>query len=505
MSVTKIIVNLVLLFLVLACAINQTMCIHCNDPTDFVRAAKCPNPFLATATDVPIDSFHQRLYAFLTVLGLVVKACLGSVLMIFKYFVFLICGSAFGGLFIVGLDALWRWYHGAAKSNVPFYIPPATTTSTADSAPVFMPLPATTRPATQPTFADQIPMHARICLVLATPLFFVLGLLIVGLVGVTAFLGAVQHGYVLLRESVGAVKAKIGTKIRRSFTSVTFLCAITVAMVFSNYSSITLTSRKHRLTLRIKPATTKKRERCITQRRPSLALSSSTIGAIIRTHVEEILRPTLTTTIETRATTTSITTDVPTTNMAPLLRTPMINNTVTSRPSTLSLLSSNSNSTRCIVPSTTVEAERLRSETATRAAHGSFMDRIDIQEEEESKRDDYIPTSVPVHGVLVDPAVAPHRKVNKLVKLGNFVKKVFKGKPKPLVPVSMDGISDFEVPACEEASRKGSFFKKVFERKLSSSTSSTLSASSSSPNKHRSPSSSFSVGSSFTQFGETAY
>ena len=243
MNMTKNIVTLVLLLLVLACAINQTMCVRCDDPTDFIRAAKCPNQFLATATDTPTASFHQRLYACSTILGLVLKTCLGSMLQFVKYFVFLVCFSAFGGLAVVGLDALWRWYHRGAKNNVPFYIPPptTTTTSTADSAAVFLPLPATTRPVRQPTFAVETTPRARLCLVLASPLFFLLGILTVGLVGATALLGAVHHGYVLLRESMGALKGNIGQRIKRSFTSRVFLYAITVAMVFSNYSSITLT------------------------------------------------------------------------------------------------------------------------------------------------------------------------------------------------------------------------------------------------------------------------
>ena len=126
-------------------------------------------------------------------------------------------------------------------------------------------------------------------------------------------------------------------------------------------------------------------------------------------------------------------------------------------------------------------------------------------EEEESKRDDHISLALPVR-LLVDPADAPQRKVNNLVKLGNYIKKAFKAKPKPQVPVSLDGVSDFEVSAYEKPRRKSSFFGKVFERKLSISSSSTLSASSSSPNEqHRSPSSSFSVGGSFAQSGDIAY
>ena len=91
------------------------------------------------------------------------------------------------------------------------------------------------------------------------------------------------------------------------------------------------------MTLKIESTTTKTKKgeratksarlhRRTIQRRPRLTLSSSTIGASMRTDAEEISRATLTT-------------------------------------------SSSFNTT-----TTTAEAERVRSETTTRAARGSFMD-----------------------------------------------------------------------------------------------------------------------------------
>jgi hypothetical protein len=152
---------------------------------------------------------------------------------------------------------------------------------------------------------------------------------------------------------------------------------------------------------------------------------------------------------------------------------------------------------------TTAKAERIRSETITRAALGSFTDQIDVMEEEESKRDDYISAVLPVRRSFVDSAVVPQRKVNKLMKLRNYIKKAVKGKPKSQVPLSMNNISEFEIRACKEASQKGILFNKAFERKLSSSTSSTLS--SSSPTKHRHSSVSFYGEGPFVQLGGAAY
>ena len=104
-------------------------------------------------------------------------------------------------------------------------------------------------------------------------------------------------------------------------------------------------------------------------------------------------------------------------------------------------------------------------------------------EGEESKWDDYISAVLPVRRSFIDSTVAPQRKVNKLVNICNYIKTAFNGKIKSQVFLSVDTISKFEVRACKEASHKSIFFNKVFERKLSSSTSSTLS--SSSPTKHR--------------------
>jgi hypothetical protein len=79
---------------------------------------------------------------------------------------------------------------------------------------------------------------------------------------------------------------------------------------------------------------------------------------------------------------------------------------------------------------------------------------------------------------------------------------MFTRTPKPETITAQDGVVNFESISCKEPRRKGFSFKKVFARKLSSS--SSTSASSPSSIDSRRSSMSFSAGS-FTADGECSY
>lgn len=442
MSMTKNFVTLVLLILVLACAIRRTACTRFEVSTISLQAAKHLKVPLKYAMEMPIDNFLQRIHACLTILGWLLQTWLESVLEIFRWVFLLVCISTFSGFFCWGLDTLWC-YHGGFKSNISFYRAPKTSTTTVDSSPVFMPLPATTKSSKQPISAGKITPYARISIVLAMPLFVVLGFLNIGVVGATAFLRVVQYGILLLWKSLSAMKAHVAQRVEYFYTSLLILYAITVALIFGSCSSISITSTKRRMTLKIKPTPTETKKgrrfakkarlhKCTHNYRPTLIFSSTTSGATTQTDIKEVFRPILTTTIET-GTLTSITTG---SNTAPLLHIPTINGTVANLSFSSSMLgcgsssshnksssnrgSNNGNSSSTTGnTTTTTEAVRICLETITRAAHGSFIDQIDVVEEEESKSDDHISAVLPVGRSVVDSAIASQRKVNKLMNLNN--------------------------------------------------------------------------------------
>ena len=458
--------------------------------------------------------FKTLLYtACVTTLGWCASAWPAST--IFKGSAFLVSAYAFLGLIWWVLDILWLLFHGWATSSTPEYVAPTTTTritfstATASNPPAPPTPPMPTQEAH--TFWGEFTPTARSVIALVSPVFALFAFFVGGVVSATGLLGAVHHAWTLLMTGFAALGAKILKEIQHIFAVLRAGMAImttgskTIIIVrrYGRRSTLEMVTKKQHSSKSFPACIQKARKRQRAARRRALLASLSTTADVItHTEAEEISQPIHATTATT-AGTTKVNIDMLATaskiircSSDPDLRTFSGSSTVglsfmAQMPTTTinsSSGSSSSSSSSSITATTatmttnatppTTEAERERSKTSNRVARASVLEPAYDVEEDESKRNDNISSSLPVCPPLVCPAVAHQHPKSKMNKLALRIKKVFTRTPKPEEIIAQIGDLDFDAVYCETPLRKGFPFKKVFERKLSTSSSSTSSSSS---------------------------